>query len=63
MTLPAHPKETREQALALLAQPGATLRGVSRETGISADTLARWARQAGIPMENNKGGRPPKEKP
>lgn len=61
MSLPAHPPETRKRALTLLAEPGASLRSVARETGVSVDALRRWAAAAGIKM-TSKGGRPPKEK-
>lgn len=57
MSLPAHPPETRKRALTLLAEPGASLRSVARETGVSVDALRRWAAAAGIKM-TSKGGRP-----
>lgn len=59
MTLPAYPDKTRERALTLLAEPGATLRAVAKETGVSVTNLRRWAAAAGITMAS-KGGRPPK---
>ena len=51
-----HPPETRARALELLRN-GQSANAVARALGIAVHTVTRWARKAGIALDNPGGPR------
>lgn len=47
-THPPHPPEFRAEAVHLATSPGHTVSGVSRDLGISSETLRSWIRQTDV---------------
>jgi len=43
-----YPREFRERVLARLAEPGATVKQVSREFGINHNSVTNWRKQATV---------------
>jgi len=47
-THPPYPPEFRAEAVHLATSPGHTVSGVSRDLGVSSETLRQWVRQADV---------------
>ncbi len=47
-THPPYPPEFRAEAVHLATSPGHTISAVSRDLGISSETLRQWVRQADV---------------
>jgi transposase len=52
---PPYPAEFRAEAVRLVRQPGHTIRGVSRDLGVSNETLRLWVRRAAIDQGTEAG--------
>jgi transposase len=52
---PTYPMEFRTEAVRLASAPGNTISGVAADLGISRHSLARWAREAEVAGDGNRG--------
>ena len=50
-----YPSEFRSEAVHLATSPGHTISGVSRDLGISSETLRKWVRQDDVDAGRSEG--------